>query len=113
MTRASFTRVVLPAVAVALLASPSRADDAEFTLVIKDHQFQPAELEVPAGRKLRLVIDNQDPSPEEFESYDLDREKAIPANGRIVVFVGPLQPGRYEFFGELNMATANGALVAR
>jgi hypothetical protein len=37
----------------------------------------------------------------------------VPGNGRIVVFVGPLKPGKYEFFGEFNMATARGWLVAR
>jgi hypothetical protein len=40
-------------------------------------------------------------------------ELIVPGNGRIVVFVGPLKPGKYEFFGEFNMATARGWLVAR
>jgi hypothetical protein len=107
----------LPALATlaalcASLALPARAADPEFTLVIREHRFTPAELTVPAGRKLRLVVQNEDPTPEEFESYDLNREKVVPGHGRIVVFVGPLKPGRYEFFGEFNMATARGWLVA-
>ena len=96
-----------------LIAQSARADGTEFTLVIKDHRFTPTELTVPAGQKIRLVVENQDPTPEEFESYQLNREKIVPGNGRIVVFVGPLKPGKYEFFGEFNMATARGWLVAR
>jgi plastocyanin len=96
-----------------LIAHSARADGTEFTIVIKDHRFTPTELTVPAGQKIRLVVENQDPTPEEFESYQLNREKIVPGNGRIVVFVGPLKPGKYEFFGEFNMATARGWLVAR
>jgi hypothetical protein len=95
----------------ALIAA--RAADDEFALVIKDHRFSPTELTVPAGRKLRLAIENQDPTPEEFESYDLNREKIVPGHGRIVVYVGPLKPGTYEFFGEFNATTARGRLIAR
>lgn len=96
------------------LAAPSLATDpAEYRLVIKGHRFQPTELTVPAGKKIRLIVDNQDPTPEEFESYSLNREKIVPGKGKIVVLVGPLKPGRYEFFGEFNMDTAQGVLIAK
>lgn len=97
----------------ALVYSEAQAAPPEYTLVIRDHKFTPTELEVPAGQKIRLVVENQDPTPEEFESYSLNREKIVAGNGKIVLFVGPLKPGRYEFFGEFNMATARGWLVAR
>jgi hypothetical protein len=97
----------------ALVHSGAEAAPPEFTLVIKDHKFTPTELEVPAGQKIRLVVENQDPTPEEFESYSLNREKIVAGNGEIVLFVGPLKTGKYEFFGEFNMATARGWLVAR
>jgi RPA family protein len=96
-----------------LLAAAANAADGDYRLVIKEHRFSPAELVVPAGQKVRVVVENRDPTPEEFESYDLNREKVVPANGSIVVFVGPLKPGKYEFFGEFNPATARGWLVAR
>jgi hypothetical protein len=67
---------------------------------------------VPAGQKIKLVVENQDPTPEEFESYTLNREKVVPGNGQITVLVGPLKPGKYEFFGEFNQDTAQGTLVA-
>ncbi|MEO8161208.1 MAG: cupredoxin domain-containing protein [Arenimonas sp.] len=30
-----------------------------------------------------------------------------------MIFLGPLKPGRYPFFGEFHMQTAQGALIAR
>lgn len=94
-----------PAIAVA-------AELPAFTVVIEAHRFTPAELRVPAGQKFRLLVENRDPTPEEFESYDFNREKIVPARGSITLFVGPLKPGRYKFFGEFNPATAQGVLVA-
>jgi hypothetical protein len=95
------------------LAGPvGAAEVPEFSLAIESHRFVEAELKVPAGKKFRLVVENRDPTPEEFESYDLHREKIVPGNGRITVYVGPLKPGRYEFFGEFNPSTARGYLVA-
>jgi len=84
----------------------------EATLVIQGHRFVPAEMTVPAGRKIKLTVVNNDPSPEEFESYELNREKVVAGKGRIVVFVGPLRPGRYPYFGEFHMDTAKGTLIA-
>lgn len=111
------TRLALCAATLTLcgpVAGPAAAADApQFTLVIKDHRFEPTELAVPAGQKIRLVVQNQDATPEEFESYTLNREKVVPGHGQVVVFVGPLEPGKYEFFGEFNQATARGWLIAR
>lgn len=89
------------------------AEDASILVKIKNHQFIPAEIEIPAGEKRQLIIENDDPTVEEFESHSLHREKVIPANSKVTVFVGPLKPGRYEFQGEFNEATAKGAVVAK
>ena len=84
-----------------------------YEIVIKDHKFSPEEIVVPAGEKIKLIIDNQDPTPEEFESHDMNREKIIGGNKKATIFVGPLKPGKYHFFGEFNMATANGYVIAK
>jgi plastocyanin len=89
------------------------ADDEIFTLIIKHHKFEPAELTVPAGKRIKLVVKNDDPTPEEFESKDLKREKVIPGNKQATIVVGPLKPGTYKFFGEYNESTAKGQLVAK
>jgi hypothetical protein len=85
----------------------------EFTLVIKNHRFEPAEIVVPADKKVTLVVHNQDPTPEEFESHSLRREKVISGGGKASIFIGPLKPGRYEFFGEYNEKTARGVVIAK
>ena len=96
-----------------LLPITAFAADADYTLVIKDHRFQPAELTVPAGKKIKLLVENRDPSPEEFESYPLNREKVIAGNGSATIYIGPLEPGRYPYFGDFNQATAQGVIVAK
>ena len=47
----------------------------EVDLYIKDHKFNPEVLELPAGKKIRITVHNQDSTIEEFESIDLKREK--------------------------------------
>jgi hypothetical protein len=107
-------KTYLPVFACLLLgvSTTALAADPEFTLIIREHRFEPAELRVPAGKKIKIVIDNQDPTPEEFESHELNREKVIPPKSKVPVFVGPLKPGRYPFVGEFNAQTAKGAVVA-
>jgi hypothetical protein len=80
-------------------------------LRIKDHLFYPAEVIVPANKKVKLLVINQDATPEEFESYELNREKVIIGNSKAIIFIGPLDPGEYPFFGEFNMSTALGKII--
>jgi len=96
-----------------LIPFTARAADADYTLVIQDHRFQPAELSVPADKKIKLTIDNRDATPEEFESHALNREKLIAAKTSSTIFIGPLRPGRYPFYGEFNEKTAVGVIVAQ
>ncbi|MGH8756813.1 MAG: cupredoxin domain-containing protein [Burkholderiales bacterium] len=88
------------------------AADLEYRLTIRDHRFKPAELRVPAGKKIKLIIDNHDASAEEFESHELNREKVIPPKTTGTVYIGPLSPGRYPFIGEFHSDTAKGVLIA-
>ena len=65
---------------------------------------------IPADTKVRLIVINRDPTPEEFESYELNREKVIMGGAQAVIFLGPLPPGTYPFFGEFNPKTAQGSV---
>jgi plastocyanin len=107
-------RPLLPiaALAVCVFVTPVRSAEPEVLLVIKNHRFEPTELKVPAGKRIKLVVHNQDATPEEFESHAMNREKVVPAGSKATLFIGPLKPGRYEFFGEYHEATAKGAVVA-
>jgi hypothetical protein len=89
------------------------AGEPEFALMIRDHKFTPSEITVPAGVKVKLIVDNQDPGAEEFDSHALNREKVIPGKSKATIFIGPLAPGRYPFMGEFNSSTAQGIVVAQ
>jgi plastocyanin len=93
-------------------AGTVQAAEPEMLLVIKNHRFEPAELKVPSGQRIKLVVHNQDATPEEFESHSLNREKIVPAGTKATIYIGPLKPGSYAFFGEYNEATAKGTVVA-
>ncbi len=98
---------------IALLAAELQAAGLEtFTLTLRDHLFFPSRLEVPAGVKFKLVLDNKDNTAEEFDSFDLNREKVVFGHSQSTIYVGPLVPGNYEFFGEYNSNTARGTIVA-
>lgn len=92
----------------------TRADatEPEVLLTIREHRFEPAEIKVPANRRIKLVVHNQDASAEEFESHTLNREKVVPGRSKATLFIGPLKAGRYEFFGEYHAASAKGVIVA-
>jgi plastocyanin len=84
----------------------------EFNLTIRNHKFEPQEIRVPAGKRLSISVTNEDASAEEFESPSLKVEKVIPGKSKGVVRIGPLAPGRYEFFGEFHADTAKGVVIA-
>ena len=97
----------------AFSASTVFAADLEIKIVIENHRFQPDTFNVPVGQKVKLVIENRDSTPEEFESHSLNREKVIPAKSTATVYIGPLDAGRYPFVGEFNDKTAKGVIVAK
>ena len=99
--------------ALFLLGSAGAASaDPSASITIRDHQFVPAEVPVPTGVKVGLVIRNEQAVPAEFESSSLHREKVIKPGTTASIFVGPLSPGRYEFFDDFHPAT-RGTLVAK
>jgi len=89
------------------------ADTPVYEIQIKDHLFLPSKVEIPAGKKVKLLILNEDNTPEEFESYELNREKVIMGNSKGIIFIGPLKPGSYPFFGEFNPLTAQGSVEVK
>ena len=106
----------LPARFAALLvlavAAPALADDPSFSILMKNNQFIPSEVQIPAGVKVKLVVRNENPTVSEFESTQFHREKVVPPGQEITVFVGPLDPGSYEFFDDYHQET-RGHLVVK
>jgi heme/copper-type cytochrome/quinol oxidase subunit 2 len=93
-------------------AAPTMAADPQVTIVLKDHAFTPNEVPIPANTKVELLVQNQQPTMAEFESHSLHREKIVQPGAQISVIVGPVAPGRYEFFDDFHNAT-RGFLVAK
>ena len=89
------------------------AEPPAFELTIKDHKFTPSVVFVPSGQKVILRVRNLDPTPEEFESHDLHREKLIAPGASADIYIGPLPPGSYGFFGEFHARTARGKVFAK
>ncbi len=81
-------------------------------LAIENNRFIPDLLLIPADTKIKLLIHNRDSAAEEFESFELNREKVILGNTKTVIFIGPLAPGDYGFFGEFNPTSAQGIVRA-
>ncbi len=97
---------------VFLLLSPlTQAGKPVVEISIEQHLFVPSEITIPANTKVKLRIHNRDATPEEFESWELNREKVIMGNSTATIFIGPLPPGVYPFFGEFNPKTAQGKVI--
>jgi hypothetical protein len=96
----------------AVLPDRTEAQEPTITIIIRNHKFEPAEVRVPANKRVTITVLNDDPTPEEFESAPLKVEKVIPGKSKATVRIGPLAPGRYPFIGEFNEATAKGVVIA-
>jgi plastocyanin len=95
-----------------VVAAPAFAEDPSFSIVMKNNQFVPSEVQIPAGVKVKLVVRNENSTASEFESSEFHREKVVPPGQEITVFVGPLDPGSYEFFDDFHPQT-RGHLVVK
>jgi hypothetical protein len=110
------TRVLSIVTLGVLLAAPLAARAADLPVInLSVHQgrFSPETLQVPANTKFKLVVKNEGPGAEEFESSDLNQERVVPAGQAKEFYLGPLQVGQYTFFGDFHRATANGKLIAK
>ena len=97
----------------AFLCDPTGARAQDYILTLKDHQFSPKELTIPAGQKIKITVKNLDTTPAEFESSDLNREKVVAANSEITVYVGPVDAGTYAYFDDFHHDTTTGSITAK
>ena len=98
---------------ILVCATPGLAQDVpSFSISLKNNQFVPSEIQIPAGAKVKLVVRNDNPTASEFESTQFHREKVVGPGQEITVFVGPLDPGSYEFFDDFHPET-RGHLVVK
>jgi len=98
---------------LAVLAPVQAEEMPTFNLLIKAGHYLPETLEVPADTKFRLLIKNEGPGAEEFESVELKKEKVLAPGASSFLIFQPLKPGSYKFFGEFHPDTAQGRIVAK
>ena len=111
----------LPASAIGLFASlllyapaPAWADELPtFAVVAKDGLLLPARIEVPAGRRVKLVLKNEGRNPVEFENLDMRVEKVLAPGATSFVIVPSLKAGSYRFVDEFHPATGQMLLIAK
>ena len=108
--------IMISVVALGVLAiGPAVAaeDSTMVRLSIKDHRFQPAEVQVPAAKPVTIEVRNLDATPAEFESKTLRVEKVVTGGGVITLQIRALQPGRYRFYDDYHEDTTEGYLVVQ
>lgn len=106
-------RKIFPAVLIALIAYSAAAYGDDYVITIKDNQFSPQELTIPADQKVKIVVKNLDATPAEFESSDLSREKVVSANSEIIINLGPLKPGSYSYVDDFHRDTTKGTILVK
>ncbi len=77
-------------------------DGAQATIRAVNVSFDPAEVTLPAGTPLRIILDNQDSGvPHDIRVFQGDHEFArsptVTGPAQTEVRFGPLPPGRYQF----------------
>jgi hypothetical protein len=87
------------------------ADPPVVQLTLKDHQFTPSEVHLPAGQATIVEVKNADATADEFEMRQLAIEKVIQGGGTGRVRLRPLAPGQYRFVGEYHEKTAHGVFI--
>lgn len=95
-------------------AGSASADELNtYPVVIRDGHITPAQLEVPAGKKIKLVLRNEGPGPSEFENLDLRVEKVLAPGASSFVVIHSLKPGNYRFFDEFHPSASGMMLIAK
>ena len=84
-----------------------------FHVVVKDGRFAPERLEVPAGRRIKLTLQNDGPGPLEFENDEMRIEKVLSPGAQSFVVLPPLKPGAYSFIDEFNPITGELTVTAK
>jgi len=103
---------LIAAAAIPPATTPSWAQDAPIVVHLKNHKFTPSVIKVKANKPSMIILHNDDPGADEFDSPSLKIERVVPGRSKANIRVRALAPGRYSFMGEFNAATAQGVVIA-
>ncbi|MRR08687.1 cupredoxin domain-containing protein [bacterium] len=97
-------------------ATESRAQGSElpaYEVLAKGGRLSPERIEVPAGKRIKLVVKNEGPGPIEFENLDLRVEKVLAPGATSFIVTPPLRPGAHAFIDEFHPETGKMQLIAK
>ena len=87
------------------------ADSSE--ICFQNHQFTPHSLTVPAGHAMTIKVVNASNETIEFESFKLNRERALLPGESITVGLPALSAGNYDFYDDFHQDVPEGSIVAK
>ena len=96
---------------LAIAMTAGAEDTITLKVKVKDGLFYPDRLTAPAGKTIKLEIDNISQDAVEFESVDLRQEELLPAGTQSSIEILPLRPGQYRFFDDLHKGAVQGVLL--
>ncbi|MGH7001836.1 MAG: cupredoxin domain-containing protein [Stellaceae bacterium] len=105
--------VVAGASLLAVCASLAYAGDANYEVRLLDHHFVPQNLVVTANQPLVVTVINSSSETIEFESFKLNREKAISPGETMIVHLPALSAGSYDFYDDFHQDVPEGSIVAK
>lgn len=98
---------------VGLATTAVHADSSVIELRFEGHRFSPANLTVPAGEAITIRVVNASNETIEFESFRLNREKAVQPGEAIAVRLPALSAGSYDFYDDFHQDVPQGSIVAK
>jgi plastocyanin len=100
-------------IASGALAAAAPAQDSVIEIRFDNHRFAPQTLTVPAGQPLTIKVVNSSKETIEFESFKLNREKAIEPGETITVRLPALSLGSYDFYDDFHQDVPQGSIIAK
>ncbi len=100
------------AIIMSSFATPLLAEDS-LEIRFENHQFKPLTLTVPTGQPLTIKVINASAETIEFESFKLNREKAISPGESIIVRLPALSAGSYDFYDDFHQDVPEGSITAK
>lgn len=89
------------------------AEDPVFRIEFADGVMTPSRLEVPADKRIELLLVNKGKTPAEFESLPLRKEKVLAPGTESSMIIKGLDPGEYPFFDDFHPDAPPAVLVAK
>ena len=99
---------------LSLACTHANAEDLlSYTVTLSKGRISPATLEVPAGKRIKLVLRNEGPSPSEFENLDMHIEKILAPGAQSFVVLSSMRAGTYRFIDEFHPDAGGLSLIVK